>query len=103
MPAHLFLLPYYHPPLLNSNSFPFFHPTAIPPWPHHPLFTTSSFPTQPKQASAIQESQHLRQLASRAQICPEPTLQAQHRGWQQLHAAAAGLVLVSKLGAGNTV
>lgn len=39
----------------HSNSFPFFHPTAIPPWPHHPLFTTSSFPAQPKQARAIRE------------------------------------------------
>lgn len=34
---------------------------------------------------------------------PEPMLQAQDSEWQGLHAAAAGFVLVSVLGAGKSV
>lgn len=83
-----------HVPAAAQKATPFLHPMAIPPWPHHPLLIASSFPPSlSKQVPAQQSRTH--RSGSRA-------LQAQSRGWQGLHAAAARFVLVSVLGAGNS-
>lgn len=69
------------------------HPTTTPPWPHHPLLSTSSFPLQPKQAGTSPAEP----MATPAggQSTDPPRASTQDSGWQGLHAAAARVGMVN--------